>query len=147
MWLAAATLQIRSCLLLYWEDYELTQLTMWDSTWVDVFPCQMNPNPSPWWASIWLAKRCSTCSDFRVQIYIAWCAITWERDRVIKKRTSSCLWKVTRILKLQTLYQALERTAGHSPETSGGWPEDCACNKILDVLTCTTQIPHPCTRT
>ena len=49
--------------------------------------------------------------------------MTCEQNRIIKKCTSSCLLKVTRSLKLQTLYQTLERAAGHSPETQGGWPQ------------------------
>ena len=53
------------------------------------------------------------------------CDSTCKQNRIIKKCTSSCLWKVTRILKLQTLYQTLERTAGHSPETQGGWQQVC----------------------
>jgi len=95
---------------------------MWDSTWIHVL--QMNSNPSFWCASIWLAKRCSTCqwSAMVVCRFILHdsCNSTCEQSRIIQKCSSSCLWKVTQILKLQTLCQTLER-----PETQGGWPQVC----------------------
>ena len=127
MWLAAATLQIRSCCSC------IEKIRSWQcETRLEYMTCSPLPDelkPEFLVGQHWLAKRCSTCQ---------WSAIvvcrfilhdssdsTCEQNGIIKKCTGSCLWKVTRILKLQTLYQTLERTAGHSPETQGGWPQVC----------------------
>ena len=130
---------------------------MWHLTWGHVLP-QMNSNPSSVWVSIWLAKRCSTCQWSAMVVVCR--LILWQQEvrwhdpnRIeslrsvpspvsVRSHKFSNFKLFTRLWSAQQAAQKLRVVGRKSAER----PWDCACNKILDVLACTTQIPHPCTQ-